>query len=634
MKLNTVFRAVEIKAGQIKKSRRGLVKTYVSLFLVMLLVIGSTVAWFTSKESVSIETQVLQMAGPDSIRESELQTLQSEVIIPSFKLEEASSVDGRNIYFPATFTNNVSDEETPATPTKANMKTQTGAMVYREGNAGDKNKLYAYASTDIHASAGANTNVWIKGYKVILKDPSNNTTTEYHDKIDFDYDNNNVPIRQNFPDSCPVRIAVIDDSGHTPKIFDPSAKVKSQHYVTNTDAIYSITQAGVPTTKTTNLDAFSSYYYGTGNPLFTVEAGKSINLTVVAWLEGTHPHAGEYDGHELYVELEIETNVAEMEYIYLHDWSIADSAGSNVTSSNYAEAQTWSNGHWVADNVILAMSYYDTVAETNKTTIMTLDGTDPTYGGKVFKAAIPKYVTTDISFYRLNDYDTDVPYGCVYNSWHTREGVNDQLNSTIKNDHWKVLGDLAESRKIGSTTYSHYFTIRGNNYGYVPHNTAANSTSWAQWLSPCIGYWGTASGPIGYSDSSSGGDSSGGSGGGSTAISNLNIKLDIPDGGTFTNNWYRNDLSSNGNYDMYAVFSNDGGSTSWEVKMTTASDASSVSLSSFSGSSFSTSTQIIAFKPKNRHNGTYKDTVNITYWTLQSNYNKNFTLINQTRATG
>ncbi len=625
MKLNTFFRALKIKGRQRRKNSKGIAKTYVSLFLVMLLVIGLTAAWFTSKEDISINTQELQMAGSDSIHDSQLQTMQTEIVIPDFKLEEASSVDGRNIFFPATFNGNVSDNN------NSNMKTQTEAMVFREGNAGDKNKLYAYANTNISAS-GANTNVWIKGYKVMLKNPSNNTKTVYRDEMEFHY-TNNIPDKQLFPDSCPVRIAVIDDSGHTPKIFDPSAKVKSDHYVINTDAIYSITTEGVPTTQTTKLDAFSSYYYGTGNPLFVVEAGHTINLTVVAWLEGTHPHAGDYCGQELYVELEIETNVSEMEYIYLHDWTVGDSE-DDISNSNYAQAQTRSSGHWLAGDSIIAMSYYDTVAETYKTTIMTLDGSDTTYGGKVYKAAIPKYVTTNISFYRLNDSYTDVHYGLVFNSWHTRAGVNDQLNNDIKNSSWKVLGNLAESRKIGSMTYSHYFAIRGNGYGVVAHQeTDAN---FIMWLSPCIGYWGTSSGPIGYSGGSTPQPttSSGGGGGTSSAITGLNIKLDIPDGGTFSGNWYRNDLGSGGNYDMYAIFSNSGGSNPWRIKMTTASDASSVSLGDFTDSRFTSLTQIIGFVPVNRNDNTEKSTVGISYWTLQSNYNKNFTLTSATWASG
>ena len=624
MELNTVIRALKIKMKQIKKNRRGIVKAYVSLFLVMLLALVTTYAWFTAKEDVRIHTQAFQMSGSDNIHDSQFQTLQTEIIIPSFNLEEASSVDGRNIYFPASFNNNVSDNN------DSNMKTQTEEMVYREGNAGDKNKLYAYASTDVSAS-GVNTNVWIKGYKVSLKNPTNNTETVYRDEMELDYENG-VPIRQKFPDSCPVRIAVIDDSGHTPKIFDPSAKVKSEHYVTNTDAIYSITTEGSARTRKTKLDAFSSYYYGTGNPLFVVEAGHKINVTVVAWLEGTHPHAADYCGQELYVELEIETNVSDMEYVYLHDWTVGDSE-NDISSANYASAQTRTSGHWLAGDSLVAMSYYDTVAETYKTTIMTVDGYDTTYGGAVFKAAIPKYVITNISFYRLNDSYTDnIHYGLIFNSWHTRQGVNDQLNNNIRNAGWKVLGDLAESRKIGSITYSHYFAIRGNGYGVVPHNEI--DENFAMWLSPCIGYWGTSSGPAADSGSSVQPTTSSGGGGSSSAINGLTIKLDIPDGGTFSGNWYRNDLGSNGNYDMYAIFSNDGGTTKWRVKMTTASDASSVSLSSFTDSNFSTSTQIVGFVPVNRTDNSEKSTVDISYWTLQSNYNKNFTLTSATWASG
>ena len=52
MELNTVIRALKIKMKQIKKNRRGIVKAYVSLFLVMLLALVTTYAWFTAKEDL------------------------------------------------------------------------------------------------------------------------------------------------------------------------------------------------------------------------------------------------------------------------------------------------------------------------------------------------------------------------------------------------------------------------------------------------------------------------------------------------------------------------------------------------------------------------------------------------------
>lgn len=245
--------------------------------------------------------------------------------------------------------------------------------------------------------------------------------------------------------------------------------------------------------------------------MFTIDAGKKINVTMVAWLEGTHPHAADYCGWELRVELEIETN------------------------------------------------------------------------------------------------------------------VNDS--------GWKVLGDLQEYRTISNIRYWHYYAIRGNGYSYVVHVDSPGSASFKKWLSPCIGYWGTEAGPVGSSSETvepttapqGGGQSS------SSSISNLVIKLDIPDGGTFSGNWYREDLSAH-NYSMYAIFSNDNGSTEWRVQMTTAGDCSSVSLSDFSDSKFSTSTKLVGFIPVNGNDQTEKKRVGITAWSLQSNYNKNYRLTSDSWA--
>lgn len=475
MALKTFIKAISICLTNKLKLNKGLSKSYVSLFLVVVLMVGSTTAWFATKDTINIESETIAMNGSSGITDSTFKPKQTEVIVPNFKLEEASSVDGRNIYFPATFTKNVSDDSS------SNMDTQTTNMVYREGNAGDKNVRYAYASTTISASGG-DTNVWVKGYKVKIG------SNVYQDEIDITYDGNK-PDHQNFPDNCPVRIAVIDDSGHTPKVFDPSARVKD--YAQNTNAIYSITTEGSPKLQQTKLDSFSTYYYGGDTPLFTVNAGTSISLTAVVWLEGTHPKAKDFAGQEMTFELEIETNVSQMEMVYLHDWTIGDRHGG-VTSSNYVQAQSWDGGKWLTRNVIIAMSYYDQYAQTYKTTVMVDGGTD-SKGNTIYKAAIPSYVETRISFYRLSTTSDDVTPGTIFNAWHTYDDVNNALSSTAQG--WRILGNLAKTRKISSsaTTYKHYYAIRGNGYGQVGHN---ESDRFQKWISPCIGYWGTSSGPV------------------------------------------------------------------------------------------------------------------------------------------
>ena len=52
--------------------------------------------------------------------------LSNHLVVKNFKLEEASSVDGRNMFFPS----------------EGNFKDSTSAMKFREGTAGDRNKTY------------------------------------------------------------------------------------------------------------------------------------------------------------------------------------------------------------------------------------------------------------------------------------------------------------------------------------------------------------------------------------------------------------------------------------------------------------------------------------------------------------
>ncbi len=482
MKLRTLAKALLIKAKQKRENYRGIAKSYVSLFLVVILLVGSATAWFVSREGANISSDILKMTGTSEIRDDSSSKAVDEVIIPEFRLEEASSVDGRNLYFPASFSNNVSDVSSGIdTITDLQLKTVTEGMVYREANAGDKNVRYAYADKTI-TSSGGKTDVWIKGYKIEIGD------NVYEDNIDIVYENGK-PVNQKFPDSCPVRIAIISDSAETPKVIDPSALVKS--YAENTDAVYYITQEGKPTTQKTNLDAFSSFYYGTENPLFTIEAGKSLNFTIVAWLEGTHKNARAFEGKKMSVEVEIETNVSEMEMIYLHDNTVGDEY-DNITKDNYKEAADWKggngqpSGHWLSNNVVIAMSYYDTVDKTYKTTVMSkVKGENYLY-----QAAIPMHVKTDISFYRLSTTDDkDVDKGTVYNSWHTYSNVYDQMTDKAKDWSDKLFGKPSSTRG----NYVHYYAIRGNGHGLVDHNA---SDRHAKWLSPCVGYWGTESGPV------------------------------------------------------------------------------------------------------------------------------------------
>lgn len=521
MGLKSFLNKTSSKSKKKSKTGKALAKTYVSLFLVALLLVGSVAAWFTATSGVTINSETLSMRGASGMRNDKNKKSLDRIVIESFKLEEASSVDGRNLFFPTSMLTNNSDDNGGGTQTKTvptgtgngtktitvtkDPTTQTKNLVYRDATAGDKTQRYAYAEASLK-SAADHTKVWIRGYKVTVG------SDVYEDNLEIgaNYDSQTVP------QDCPVRIAIISDSGDDYKVIDPSAIVSD--YCINTNAVYSITADGTPTVHRTNLDAFSSFYYGTGNPLFELNAGDSKDIAVIAWLEGSHPNARNYEGKTLSVEITIETNVSDMGMIYFHDYTTGDDTnGQTVTKDNYRDAaDNWTSnitgdhiGHWLTnDNAIIVMSYYDTVAGVTKTAAMrhlpknTLsdDGVVTAVDDYTYCAAIPSYVTTNISFYRLapfGEYERNSQYilkGNIYNSWHTYSGINSRLSSTASG--WVSsfgLGSMLESRTKSSTTYWHYFAIRGNGEGVVDNTS---SSRYSLWLKPCVGYWGDNSGTV------------------------------------------------------------------------------------------------------------------------------------------
>ena len=527
MNLKTLLRAISIKARHSSIFRKGLFKSYVSVFLVFVLTIGSVAAWFTASTTAEFSTDILSMNGATGMRNDRSKKVIDEIKIPAFTLEEASSVDGRNIFFPSSIFDNASDSTSSSSTTSSTaLKGVTTGMVYREANAGDKGVRYAYAEGSLSGSSD-NTKVWIRSYKVMVGNDVYEASLHVDNSGSASSDSKVFDMQHQTKD-CPVRIAIISDSGDSPKVIDPSALVNS--YSINTDSVYYVTQQGKPTTRSTALESFASYYYGTNNPLFTLQQGETKNIAIVAWLEGSHPKAREYEGEQLSIDIEIETNVSDMGYIYFHDWTANDDAGS-FASNEYQDKAV----HWLSrDNAIIAVSYTDTqntpttADDVVKTTVMTRmavgetssDGYFTATDNYTYMAAIPLYVVTNISFYRLAsmddhiDYPNDILKGNIYNSWHTRSGINAQLSTKsmlqqAQNDGltniynvdenakaWVVAfgkGGLSESRVISGVTHYHYYAIRGNAYGSIPRN---NSKKYLYWLSPCVGYWGDYQGNI------------------------------------------------------------------------------------------------------------------------------------------
>lgn len=523
MNVRAFLKALAVKTFGWGKIGKRLARSYVSLFLVIILSVTSTFAWFWERQAAEIHSEELEFQSASSLRINKDKAVGNIIHIDDAIIDEASSVDGRNIYFPL----------------GASFTTTTSEMFFREANAGDRilgdetaqryvdspdlKGHYIYKDFVLKGTSG-NTPVYIKSYKIeVSNGTSGNVNTEvngvYEDQLEINYNASGVPQSQKLPpDDCPIRLAFIFDSAKTPIVIDPSAQVTD--YVENSDAVTLIDDNGVPTTQHTNADSFASYYYGK-HPLFTIPGGQNLPVTLVVWLEGTMGNSDKYIGKKISIDIDIESNFAEMETIKFIDGTKPDNTGGQE--------------HWVSnDSPIIACSYEDPFSEETpkrwKTIIMTKSSTE----NYTWTCEIPKKAVSNISFYRLSK-ATDKPgnpHGTIYNAWHTSPKISDMISSSniADNSDWYVDGkqDFLTKSSTRQRTDGD-----GNRYNSVVY-TAVHGNGWSitseskKRLSPCIGYWdyspggGTPAPTQAPTQSGGGGGSSG-----STASITVNVSTNI-----------------------------------------------------------------------------------------------------------
>lgn len=495
--------------------RKKLAISYVSLFLVFTLVLVTTVAWFTVKDRASINSQPFSLESSAALRVNDGQEdLSNHLVVKGFKLEEASSVDGRNMFFPS----------------EGNFKDSTSAMKFREGTAGDRNKTYVYKDFKLNADSDM-TNVYVKGYNITIVSADGKTVLgKFDGSTEIIRNDKGVPVDQKVYDPCPLRLAFITDSSKTPTVIDPSALI--DEHAKNYNAVSSTNMDGSPATKLSSCKTFSDFYFYSGESLFTLLGQKPLDVTLVAWFEGAYEDQSVYDkyaGASVTIDVELESNYNDMEAITFIDKTRGDK-GENTP--------------WIkTDDCIVTMQYKDTDA-TQKTVVMKYLGSVDGYN--TWTAALPKDVTTDISFFRFSTTNN-----IIYNSWHTKDNVNGELSPTaqnwIKND--EDLYPLQESRIVNGNRSLVYTAKRGNGYGKTDDT--------AQRLSPCIGYWDYS--PSGSTvETTTPSTTTPTSGGGSSEDPKINtgVYLDIPG----NKQWLRNYLTR-GEYQPYVVYKYEGKET-------------------------------------------------------------------------
>ncbi len=462
--------------------------SYVALFLVLSIFAVSTFSWFTIRDTATIDSDPFSLESAAGMRVNKGEEIRNTITVKQAKLKEASSVDGRNMFFPVD--RGYGDK---------GQSVGTSEMKFREGTVGDKNNGYIYGDFTLTGQTGGQVEVYVKSYKVEVKNKNTGNTEVYDGATHITVDGNSKPSTYlAYQNPCPIRIAFIRNSAEASTVIDPTAII--DNYADECQAVSSVNSLGSATTTKAKGRSFSDYYFGTGAPLFTLDGLKSQNITMVAWLEATGENCDAYEGQDVSITVELESNWKDMEYVTFVDKTKGDADNDQNTELR-----------WVGNaGCFLVMTYYDENFQNPKSVVMSESKSD---GKKPIEwiAYLPKDKITNISFMRYSkvkekiklDGTNDVEVGRIYNVWHTTADVNTWIAANKSGNGKKAYDWSLDINKNGLQTYrtddgtatgnkeNTYYAVHGNGYGDTP--TVAEN------VAPCIGYWGTK-----YANSSGG----------------------------------------------------------------------------------------------------------------------------------
>lgn len=454
--------------------------SYVALFLVLSIFAVSTFSWFTIRDTATIDSDTFSLESAAGMRVNKGEEIRNTITVKQAKLKEASSVDGRNMFFPVD--RGYGDK---------GHSVDTSEMKFREGTVGDKNNGYIYSDFTLTGQTGGQVEVYVKSYKVQVHNRNTNKDEVYDGATHITVDGNSKPSTYlAYQNPCPIRIAFIRNSAEASTVIDPTAII--DNYADECQAVSSVNSLGSATTTKAKGRSFSDYYFGTGAPLFTLDGLKSQNITMVAWLEATGENCDAYEGQDVSITVELESNWKDMEYVTFVDKTKGDADDDENTELR-----------WVGNaGCFLVMTYYDENFENPKSVVMSESKSD---GKKPIEwiAYLPKDKITNISFMRYSkvkekiklDGTNDVEVGRIYNVWHTTAEVNTWIAANKSGNGEKAFNWSHEINKNGLQTYrtddgtkngnkeNTYYAVHGNGYGDTP--TVAEN------VAPCIGYWGT-----------------------------------------------------------------------------------------------------------------------------------------------
>lgn len=285
-KLNTAWQSATGFVKFSKRPLRQLILSVVSLVVAFTVITSLTYSWFSVKTS-TLEVNNFVLDCGKGLRVNDTGTSQLSFSQVEKNLIPASSVDGRNLFFPTD---------------GSDFSSNTATMTFRSANVGDKNENYIQIDFTLTAQQN-HTALYINDAKTSLQLRDQGTNLEYskaqaaslrsalwaataEDGVP------NTPIVFNSTDST-VRTAAVEDVDRSTGAFISSGRQVAH--------------------------AFSEYSFG-GTPVATLSKGIETKFSYIIWLEGTDPKCTDHVAlKDIKVELAFTTSWDKTQTIRFRD---------------------------------------------------------------------------------------------------------------------------------------------------------------------------------------------------------------------------------------------------------------------------------------------------------------------------
>lgn len=312
-----------MKKAKSKKTR--IILSIMALAEVLVLIAGVTFSWMEGGNSGYVKGSDIVISSGSSLTMIKDGKTTTSIVIPDCTLEETSSADGRNFFFPMADT----------------TSSTTSEMTFREGTPTDRNTKYV--SLDFQLVAGDSpTDVYLGAGTIIQCD--------------------------NQELSNALRMSFSLNNGETPIVFKPTQMPGVTEGISYSPITAINTETGLVTTQTsTKTNAYGDYYYSgdAGTPLFSLDQGETLNITLSIWLEGTEFSGDDIANKNLSIYIDFTTTVEDLEeYNFVDNTHNRDNAQANYWVSDKAEGG-YTTMMYIFDN---ATQRYYAMNKTSSTT--------------------------------------------------------------------------------------------------------------------------------------------------------------------------------------------------------------------------------------------------------------------------